>query len=89
MLGGDPVCLYRAAYWYAQGVLELDPEPEPPASADPFVCFRCRGAAAGCLVCHGAGVVALPDQAAALRLAAAWFIPEATPTTDRSARLWA
>jgi hypothetical protein len=35
MLGGDPVCLHRAAYWYAQGVLELDPEPKPPASAAP------------------------------------------------------
>ncbi len=44
MLGGDPVCLHRAAYWYAQGVLELDPEPEPPASAAPVICFRCRGA---------------------------------------------
>src|SRR5829696_6432602 len=33
MLGGDPVCLHRAAYWYAVGLLELDPEPEPPASA--------------------------------------------------------
>jgi hypothetical protein len=32
MLGGDPVCLHRAAYWYAQGVLERDPEPDPPAS---------------------------------------------------------
>jgi hypothetical protein len=30
MLGGDPVCLHRAAYWYAVGALELDPEPEPP-----------------------------------------------------------
>src|SRR5918994_7007237 len=35
MLGGDPVCLHRAAYWYAQGVLERDPEPEPPALGDP------------------------------------------------------
>src|SRR5215213_892695 len=31
MLGGDPVCLHRAAYWFAQGLLEWDPEPEPPA----------------------------------------------------------
>jgi hypothetical protein len=35
MLGGDPVYLHRAAYWYAVGVLERDPEPEPPASGDP------------------------------------------------------
>src|SRR3954447_22581812 len=27
MPAGDPVCLHRAAYWYAQGVLEQDPEP--------------------------------------------------------------
>ena len=32
MLGGDPVCLHRAAYWFAQGVLERVPEPDPPAS---------------------------------------------------------
>jgi len=53
MLGGDPICLHRAAYWYAQGVLELDPEPEPPASAAPVVCFRCRGEEASCPVCQG------------------------------------
>jgi hypothetical protein len=35
MQGGDPVCLHRAAYWYAVGMLELDPEPQPPASGDP------------------------------------------------------
>jgi hypothetical protein len=40
-LGGDPVCLHRAAYWYAVGLLELDPEPSAPASS--VVCFRCRG----------------------------------------------
>ena len=37
MLGGDPVCLHRAAYWYAQAVLERDPEPEPPVSVAPLV----------------------------------------------------
>jgi hypothetical protein len=31
LLGGDPVCLHRAAYWHAQGVLDFDGEPEPPA----------------------------------------------------------
>jgi hypothetical protein len=70
MLGGDGVCLHRAAYWYAQGVLELDPEPEPPASAAPVVCFRCRGAEAGCPVCQGMGVASLSAQAEALRAAA-------------------
>src|SRR5215204_2204550 len=70
MLGGDPVCLHRAAYWYAVGVLELDPEPEPPASVAPASCFRCRGSEAGCPVCQGAGVASLSAQAATLRAAA-------------------
>ena len=39
--------------------LELDLEPEPPASAAPIVCFRCRGAEAGCPVFQGAGVGSL------------------------------
>ena len=68
MLGGHPVCLHRAAYWYAQGVLELDPEPS--ASAAPVVCFRCRGGEAVCPVCQGAGVASLTAQAVALRSAA-------------------
>ncbi len=67
MLGGDPVCLHRAAYWYAQGVLELDPE--PPASAALVVCFRCHRAEVGCPVCQGAGIVPLSVQAEALRAA--------------------
>jgi hypothetical protein len=70
MLGGDPVCLHRAPYWYAQGVLELDPEPEPPASAAPIIFFRCRGAEAGCPVCQGVGLGSLSAQAAELRAAA-------------------
>jgi hypothetical protein len=70
MLGGDPVCLHRAAYWYARGVLGLDPEPEPPASAAPVVCFRCRGTEAGCPVCQCAGVASLSAHAAALRATA-------------------
>ena len=64
MLGGDPVCLHRATYWFAQGV--LDPEPEPPASAAAVACFRCHRGEAGCPVCQGAGVAALSAQAAAL-----------------------
>jgi hypothetical protein len=35
MLGSDPVCLHRAAYWFAQGVLARDPEPGAPASGGP------------------------------------------------------
>jgi hypothetical protein len=30
-LGGDPVCLHRAAYWHAQGVLDFDGGPASPA----------------------------------------------------------
>jgi hypothetical protein len=70
-LGGDPVCLHRAAYWYAVGVLERDPEPEPPASAAPVICFRCCGAQAGCPVCQCVGAASLSAQAAVLRVAAA------------------
>src|SRR5829696_6149144 len=69
MLGGDPVCLHRAAFWYAQGVLE--PEPEPPAPVAPVICFQCRGTETSCPVCGGAGRASLPVQAAALVAAAA------------------
>jgi hypothetical protein len=34
---------------------ELDPEPEPPASAAPVVCFRCRGSETGCLSATAGG----------------------------------
>ncbi len=71
MLGGDPVCLHRAAYLSAQGVLELDSEPDPPAPAAAIVFFRCRGVEASCPVCQGAGVASLPAQAAAPVAAAA------------------
>jgi hypothetical protein len=84
MLGGDPVCLHRAAYWHARGVLDLDPEPEPPALGAPS-CWACSGGGvvyvrdcerAGwpystCDVCGGSGVAALSVQAAALVAAAA------------------
>jgi hypothetical protein len=69
MLRGDPVCLHRAAYWYVQGTLKLDPEPEPLASATPVVCFRCRSGEAGGSGCRGAGVATLSVQAEALRAA--------------------
>ena len=32
---GDPVCKHRALYWHRNGVLDLDPEPEPLAPAAP------------------------------------------------------
>src|SRR5829696_7817017 len=47
MLGGDPVCLHRAAYWFAVGVLELEPESPAATPAAPVVCFCCRGTESG------------------------------------------
>lgn len=31
MLGGDPICLHRAAYWHARGALDTDGGPASPA----------------------------------------------------------
>jgi hypothetical protein len=74
LLGGDPVCLHRAAYWYAVGVLDLDPEPEPPAPASGVTCWACAGLASvagrACAVCAGSGSAPLVAQAAALLAAA-------------------
>src|SRR5215213_9887609 len=47
-LNDDPVCKHRAAFYLLIGALDLTPEPDPPASAAPVICFRCRGAEAGC-----------------------------------------
>jgi hypothetical protein len=69
MLGGDPVCLHRAAYWFAQGMLELDPEPAAPAPA-PVVCFRCRGAGVASLAAQAATLVAATEEAPAPAIAA-------------------
>jgi hypothetical protein len=79
MLGGDPVCLHRAAFWHAQGVLDLDdPEPPPPALGA-IACFACHGrwqrrgrtgSALPCHVCGGIGSADLVAQAAALVAAA-------------------
>jgi hypothetical protein len=67
----DPVCKHRAAFYLLIGALDLPPEPEPPAlGVSPVVCFRCRGASAGCPVCQDAGFAFLSAQAAALRAAA-------------------
>ena len=70
MLGGDPVCLHRAAYWFAQGMLELDPEPEPAAPAAPVVCFRCQGAGVASLAAQAAALVAATEEAPAPAIAA-------------------
>jgi hypothetical protein len=94
MLGGDQACLHRAAYWYAQGVLELDPEPEPPASAAAVACFACNGCgrqwyrggyALLCATCGGTGIAPLDDGAAtddALQAVCGTFIE-----ADRAASL--
>jgi hypothetical protein len=79
MLSGDPVCLHRAAFWHAQGLLDLDPEPDPPAPIAAVECWHCHGvglivadarsgnrALAACPTCGGQGVAALVTQAAAL-----------------------
>jgi hypothetical protein len=59
----EPICKHRAAYWYVKGVLKLAPEPEPPASAAPIVCWQYSGVrkvnSAACPTCHGAGVAPL------------------------------
>ena len=69
---GDPVCKHRARWYYDAGLLDLEPEPDPPApSLAPVTCFRCRGLEPGCPICAGAGVASLTAQATALLAAAA------------------
>jgi hypothetical protein len=67
---GDPCCKHAARYYLDAGMLDLDPEPDPPAPVAPVVCFRCQGRDAACPVCAGAGIAALASQAAALVAAA-------------------
>jgi hypothetical protein len=67
---GDPCCKHAARYYLDAGMLDLDPEPDPPAPVAPVVCFRCQGRDAACPVCVGAGLAALAAQAAALVAAA-------------------
>lgn len=45
---GDPVCLHRAAFWHAQGALELESEPAAPVVTTP--------ALATCPTCGGNGI---------------------------------
>ena len=85
MRGGDPVCLHRAAYWYVQGGLEREPEPEPPAPILPIDCAQCRGCGvlndrelerAGvlyppCVACAGTGEIVAPVLVAADAITAA------------------
>lgn len=66
MINGDPVCRHRAAPFLLIGVLDLSPEPEPPAPVASVVCLKCRGREDGCPVCAGAGTADLAAQAAAL-----------------------
>ena len=60
---GDPVCKHRALWWHLQGMLDLDPEPAPPAPAVTAVIVR----PAACAWCEGEGYVVKrstinPDQ---------------------------
>ncbi len=43
---GDPTCKHRAAFWHAQGVLDLEPEPAAApvvAAPTPATCPACGG----------------------------------------------
>jgi hypothetical protein len=67
---GDPCCKHAARYYLDAGLLDLDPEPDPPAPVASMVCFRCQGRDAACPVCAGTGIAAMTAQAAALVAAA-------------------
>jgi hypothetical protein len=42
-LGGDPVCLHRAAFWHAQGILDFEPEPPSPSQPADALIAAFRG----------------------------------------------
>jgi hypothetical protein len=51
-VNGDPVCSHRALYHHLRGVLNIDPEPTPPAApaavatVSPYLCATCEDAGA-------------------------------------------
>lgn len=51
-LNGDPICQHRALYHHLRGVLDLDPEPTPPAAPvavalpSPYQCQTCEDSGA-------------------------------------------
>ena len=55
MLGADPVCKHRTAYWNALGALDLDPEPDPPPPVVAVTAIIVRRAV--CAWCEGEGYV--------------------------------
>ncbi|MDQ3694334.1 MAG: hypothetical protein M3464_11995 [Chloroflexota bacterium] len=70
-INGDPVCKHRAAFYFALGLLDPEPEPPAPALAPCGYCFGRgwetvigkSGAAYrfDCQVCDGAGSVPVED----------------------------
>ena len=80
MLGADPVCQHRAMFWHALGVLDLNPEPEPPASAAPRVIAFPRVVAHACALCDGRG---FDPACSGHKTAAGWILCEC-PACDGS-----
>ncbi len=52
---GDPACKHRAAFWHAQGVLDLEPEPDA-APVVTAVVVEPAPASAICPACGGRGI---------------------------------
>ncbi len=50
---GDPICKHRAAFWHAQGALDLDPEP---AATPAPVVVEPAPTSATCPTCNGNGI---------------------------------
>ncbi len=52
---GDPICLHRAAFWHAQGVLDLEPEPDA-APVVTAIVVEPAPVSAICPACGGRGI---------------------------------
>ncbi len=64
----DPVCKHRAAYWHAQGALDL--APEPVATPDP-VAVEPAPTSATCPTCNGNGI---DPECRGHRVSAGYFV---------------
>ncbi len=53
---GDPACKHRAAFWHAQGVLNLEPEPDAAPVVTAVVVEPPPAPVATCPVCAGRGI---------------------------------